>query len=75
MNIDKKIHEVSEFFNTCKFSSLKQFLGGESWYEYYYAENELYVVRNKFTKEFYFINAKSPKDAYENLLRNLGGKK
>ena len=66
--IDEKIHQVSEFFKNCKFENIEPYINKKSVYEFYYAENELYVLRTKYSKEYSFIKAKSPKEAYEKML-------
>lgn len=36
-------------------------------FDWYYAENKIYVIRNKAMKSYNFIRAKSPKEAWEKL--------
>ena len=38
-------------------------------YEYYYAEGELYIIRDRVSKAMWFIEARSPKEALETLKR------
>ena len=72
--IDEILHKAYKFLITCKFNSLEPFIGKASVFEYYYAESELYILKNKYTGEFYFIKAKNPKEAYENLPFNKGAR-
>ena len=39
---------------------------GGGYYDYYYAEDELYIVRDRIVGSLYFTKARSPKKAYEN---------
>ena len=43
--------------------------------QYYYAESELYILRQKLGKTFsyFFINARSPREAADNLIREICG--
>ena len=38
---------------------------GCGYYDYYYAGDELYLVRDRIIGEIYFVKAKSPKEAIE----------
>lgn len=40
------------------------------YYEYYYAENELYIIRDTRLNSIYFAYARSPKEALKNLFEN-----
>ena len=69
--MDEILHKAYEVLRNCYFKSLKSFIGKESIWKFYYAENELYVLKNTLADkelEIYFIEAKSPKEAYEILL-------
>ncbi len=69
--MDKLLHKVFSFVENCDFKSLKPFIGRESIFKYYYAENELYILTNTLAKEsieIHFIKAKSPKEAFEILM-------
>ena len=39
----------------------------EDYYDYYYAENEHYIIRDRITEQLYFTKARSPKEALANL--------
>lgn len=71
--MDKALHKAFDFLRTCNFKSLKPFIGKESIWKFYYAENELYVLKNTLAKELeiYFIKAKSPKEAYGILIGEI----
>ena len=77
MKMDKALHEAYGLLRNCCFKSLKSFIGKESIWKFYYAENELYVLKNTLAKELeiYFIKAKSPKEAYEILTGKNGNEK
>ena len=67
-NLDKLLHEVSEvistkiLFNDCPKGLYKD-------YEYYDCENCLYLVRNKKNKMMLFIDAYSPQEAIETVMK------
>lgn len=65
--IDKAIHEM---FTAIKNRQIKwndfQDIGVNEWYhDYYYAEEDLYLIHDRITDNIEFITAKSPKKAYE----------
>ena len=41
-------------------------------YEWYYAEDMHYMVRNKKTSAIWFIKAKSPSNAYDIVMKKVG---
>lgn len=67
MSIDKKIHDVFEYFSG-KGIRWHDFHGvgvDEFYYDYYYAEDCLYVIRDRIYEKYYFVEARSPKEALE----------
>mgnify|MGYP003440449034 CR=1 FL=1 len=44
---------------------------GESYYNYYYAENRLYIIRDGMTDRLYFVKAGSPREAYLEFFRRM----
>lgn len=67
ITIDKKIHEVFDYF-TGKEIIWNNFQEGvvdglDQYYDYYYADDCLYVIRDKIFKKYHFIQAKSPEQA------------
>lgn len=65
--VDLALHEV---FVAIKDKQIKwqdfRNIGIEEYYfDYYYAEDELYVIRDRIFDSIEFIKAKSPKEAYK----------
>lgn len=65
--IDKAIHEL---FTAIEKHQIKwndfQDIGVDEWYhDYYYAEDNLYLIHDRITDSIEFITAKSPKEAHE----------
>ena len=44
---------------------------GELYYNYYYAENLLYIIRDGMTDQLYFVKAGSPREAYLEFFRRM----
>lgn len=42
-----------------------------NYYRYYYAEGELYVIKDTRYNSIYFIYAKNPKEALKNFLKKI----
>lgn len=42
------------------------------WYDWYYAENQIYAVRNRTTNSLYIVRAKSPKMAWKHFVADIG---
>jgi len=72
-SVDEAIHIFYEMYDSKYGIRWKDFrtVGIEEYYyDYYYAENELYVIRHRIDHSCYFIQAKSPKHALD-VLRDL----
>lgn len=67
MNIDKKIHEVYEYFEgkEIRWHNFEDIGVEAPYYGYYYAEDRLYVLRDCMTDSFWFVYASSPADALD----------
>lgn len=65
--IDKAIHEVYEYFNgtEVRWHDFHEVGGDEPYYDWYYAEGRLYVIRDRIAEWYWFCYASSPKDAME----------
>ena len=59
MEIDRAVHYLFENLNNIRWRDISE--GGL--FEYYYAENRLYILREKRIGQIYFVEANSPKDA------------
>ncbi len=65
MRIDQEIHNVFQYFNG-KDIRWHDFHGvgiEEDYYDYYYAESRLYVIRDRCMSNYYFVKAGSPGEA------------
>ena len=68
MNADVTIANVVYAFKGIKWRDCES----DDAYEWYYAENMLYVIREKKTRAYWFVKAKSPQTAYECMKRLKG---
>ena len=67
MRIDQEIHNVYQYFNS-KDILWHDFHGvgiEEDYYDYYYAESRLYVIRDRCMSKYYFVKASSPAEALQ----------
>lgn len=68
MNADELFHLLYEKCFTGKYKirwlAFPEMGSSECYYGYYYAEHELYVIRDAMTDQLSFVNAKSPKEAF-----------
>ena len=67
MMIDKKIHEVKDFLlgNDILWHDFREVGRDEPYYDYYYAEERLYIIRDRVTQHMAFIEASSPGNAID----------
>ncbi len=56
---DKILQQASDIIKTLNWKDFNF----DSLYDYYYAESELYLIRNKRSGCIYFVKAKSPAEA------------
>ncbi len=79
--IDKKIKEVADFLMGDKvlWRNFDNYIKGDEAMElsashfcWYYAEDELYVIKDVQFKAFYFIKANNPKRAFEKFYNTSG---
>lgn len=72
--IDKKIQEVADFLTSDKvlWQNFDNYIKGDEAMElsarhfcWYYAEDELYVIKHVQFRAFYFVKANSPKKAFD----------
>lgn len=58
---------INRFFNNIvhlRWTSFPDLGLNESYYNYYYAEDRLYIIRDGLTDQLFFVKADSPKDAF-----------
>ena len=66
-SFDTRVHD---FFDDCRnipWLDFKVVKLDEPYYEYYYAEDELYLIHNRISEAICFIEARSPKQALDIL--------
>ena len=82
MRIDQEIHNVYQYFNSknIRWHDFHSVGIEEDYYDYYYAESQLYVIRDSCMSKYYFAKAKSPSEALQkfrdladDIARAMGG--
>jgi len=73
MNADQAIQECFQALDRVRWRDCKDEGAPDDTFEWYYAENRLYVIRHKRLKTCFFVKAGSPLDAFGKLrARYLG---
>ena len=71
MGFDEMVHKVYEQFCNHKIGVRWHDFHGvgidEDYYDYYYAENQLYVIRDRIMEKFWFVEARSPREALDKM--------
>ena len=67
MRSDNSIHDVFKYFGECRWHDFRDVGIEEDYYDYYYAENCLYVIRDRILEKFFFVKAYSPKQALNSM--------
>ena len=69
MMIDRKIQEVHKFLTgrDIRWHNFDEVGRSESYYDYYYAEDRLYLIRDVISEQIYFVEASSPGKALDSL--------
>lgn len=67
MSFDRMVQEVESGLSVQTWRNCKDCGAPDDLFEWYYAEDRLYVIRNRKMKGYYFVYAKSPADAWEKL--------
>lgn len=70
---DKAMHEVYRAIQTndIKWNDFPNIGLSEAYYLWYYAENRLYIIRDCMTDMLYFVEARSPVEAFGLLAARL----
>ena len=70
---DKAIHELHRALatNDLKWNDFPSIGLSEAYYIWYYAENRLYIIRDCMTDMLYFVEARSPVEAFGLLAARL----
>lgn len=72
--LDKAFHLVASATENIYWHDFREVGLDEPYYDYYYAEDELYIIRDRVYLRLWFCKAKSPKEAwqkYEDECRSL----
>ena len=69
MNIDRKIHEVVDFIQgrDIRWHDFNEVGSDEAYYDYYYAEDRLYLIRDRISEQIYFVESSCPVEALNSL--------
>lgn len=69
MLIDKKIQDVFNFITSkdIRWHDFHEVGFEQDYYDYYYAEDGLYLIRDRITGQIYFVEARSPIMAFKSL--------
>lgn len=63
---------IQEIFKTLKNVTWRDCETNDK-FEWYYAENMLYVIHEKESNAYWFVKSKSPNSAYEVVIKKIGG--
>lgn len=72
--LDKAFHSVALATENIHWRDFREVGLDEPYYDYYYAEDELYIIRDRVYLRLWFCKARSPKEAwqkYEDECRSL----
>ena len=67
MRFDMRIHDFYNDLKNIRWLDFKTVGLDEPYNDYYYAEDELYIIRDRVTECIFFTEARSPKEAFENM--------
>ena len=70
LNIDKTLHAAYDALKDFHYNDFHEVGVVEHYYDYYYCEDELYIIHDRLTDEILFVEARSPKEAldkYKNI--------
>lgn len=67
MSIDSGFHSLWNIKDNIKWNDFRKVGVEEDFYDYYYAEDELYVIRDRIRGSMYLCKAKSPKEAWQSF--------
>lgn len=66
-SFDTRVHDFYVDFNNIPWRDFRDVGLQEYYYDYYYAEDELYLIQDRITQGVWFIEARSPKEALDIL--------
>ena len=65
--IDKTVHDFVKIIPGIPWEDFHKVGVDEDYFDYYYAEAEQYVIRDRISTQLFFVKARSPKEAMEKL--------
>lgn len=71
MSLDKTIHDFDRRRTTIPWKDFHSVGVDEGYYDFYYAEERLYIIRDRITNQLFFVEAKSPAIALTALKENF----
>ena len=72
MEFDKLIHKFYNSLKSIKWQSFEKLdIVNCTGLDYYYAEDNLYIIRDYFMNQYYFVEARSPQQALDIFLSDL----
>lgn len=66
-SFDTRVHDFYVDVENIPWRDFKDVGLQEYYYDYYYAEDELYLIRDRISLAIWFIEARSPKEALDTL--------
>ena len=63
--IDEYLHKIFKNRKSIRWRDFHEAGIEESYYDWYYAERRLYVIRDRLTEQLWFVEAGGPAEAYE----------
>lgn len=70
--IDEAIHATYKALHGgIRWHDFREVGADEPYYDWYYAENRLYIIRDRLMEQYWFIQARSPLEALEKFKDRL----
>ena len=69
--LDKSLHEFYDLANDIRWHSFSEVGVDEAYYDYYYAEDCLYIIRDVMMEQYWFVEASSPVKALQKFNEKL----
>ena len=68
--LDEQLHEIFHAFENHEilWRDFKDVGIDETYYDYYYAEGGPYIIRDRVMEEYFFVEARNPKEAFDSYM-------
>lgn len=73
MCVDMAIQNAYKALKSVRWHDFREVGGDEPYFDWYYAENQLYVIRDRVMEQYYFVKARSPLDALKEFKGRIDG--